>query len=196
MKRLLMGLIGVVGLAAISLAEESKPAAVQQFASIPQPSDMQPASPQGTTPQIVKAVPELRPKLSLSFLKDKPPADDIQDPYDLAKKIPIIKKIDSMIPKNFAIADHQVTLTTHEVTILHHFDNIRSKGAKKDSTVVFGYDKSNSQIQTYLEVPLFYSPDIKFRDWSPYPIGNYSMRITRDNGGDDEHYYIRAVTRF
>lgn len=146
------------------------------------------------------SVPIIRSQLNINFLRHPPIKNKINEPSDLANLIPIIRDINRLIPRRFSLADHQVTLNAHEMVIKHQFMDSKKKDAIKNSVITLGYDDVGGRnVDTYLEVPLFYSsasgPSLS--DWYRYPLGNYTMRITRSSTfSPEERLYIRAITRF
>ncbi len=166
------------------------------FAS-PQDKNSAPASAATKTVKPkAKAAPKKR-TINTSALLMPPVTYKYNEPGDLINLFPLLKQINEMIPRQFSLADHEFVLDTNRVVIRHSFyDTPRAKISSKLSVVSFTYSGNVGRaFATNLDVPLFYSSVFGFSDWSRYPLGNYTMTLSRDSFLADT-YYIRAITRF
>ena len=152
-------------------------------------------------PVVVLSTPSVRASLLLSnkgWLKPHPDVYQYNEPFDLINLIPIVRDINKIIPRQFALAEHQFTLAPRQMVIQHEFLDVRTRTAEKNSIISFSYTGVMAgQLGTSLDMPLFYSSILGFSNWSRYPMGNYTMTIDRDNPFSDERMvYIKALTRF
>ncbi len=133
-----------------------------------------------------------------SVLRPQHETNRFNEPFDLVELIPIVRDINRMIPRSFSLADHEIQLDPRYMVIQHHFLDIQARSTAKTSVITFTYfGAMGSRLSTRLDVPLFYSSVMGFSNWSRYPMGNYTMRINRDNPFSEEgSVYIRALTRF
>ena len=147
------------------------------------------------SPENIK-IPKIRVHLSINVFRRQEPQYKYNEPADLIELIPIVRDLNRLIPKRFSIVNHQITLNSNEMVIKHHYLDVRAKRTRRNSIITVTYDDEGGLYNTYLEVPLLYSPLFGFSDWSMYPVGNYTMRITRGGLFSEEKFYIRALTRF
>lgn len=142
--------------------------------------------------------PKQRLSLNKTLLLPPPPTNKYNEPADLINLVPILREINEMIPRQFALAEHQFTLDPNRLVVEHSFyDSSYSRMTQKTSIISFSYAGNlGRQFSTHLDVPLFYSSIFGFSDWSRYPLGNYTMTFSRDSFLPNETYYIRAITRF
>ncbi len=152
--------------------------------------------------QVSSATENQKPSPGRSLIKPAlfppPVVYKYNEPADLINLFPLLKEINEMIPRQFSLADHQFVLDSNRVVIRHSFyDHRRARTANQSSIVSFSYSGNvGRQFSTNLDVPLFYSSILGFSDWSYYPLGNYTMTLSRDSFFTNETYYIRAITRF
>lgn len=142
--------------------------------------------------------PNQRLSLNKTLLLPPPVTYKYNEPADLVNLVPILREINEMIPRQFALAEHQFILDPNRLVIEHTFyDSSYSRMTRKTSIISFSYAGNlGRQFSTHLDVPLFYSSIFGFSDWSRYPLGNYTMTFSRDSFLPNETYYIRAITRF
>lgn len=119
------------------------------------------------------------------------------EPADLINLVPILRDINEMIPRQFSLADHDVRLDPSRIVIQHEWMDSRIRNAEKNSVITLSYFSTGGYFGSRLDVPLFYSSQLGFSDWSRYPLGNYTMTFDRNSPFSPERaVYIRALTRF
>ena len=135
--------------------------------------------------------------LNKNILRPQKEIYKYNEPYDLIELVPILRDINRMIPRQFALAEHEIRLDARYITIQHEFLDVRTRRANKNSIISLSYSTPMGYFGSKLDVPLFYSSQLGFSDWSRYPMGNYTMTLNRDNPfGDERAVYIKALTRF
>lgn len=147
-------------------------------------------------------IPKIKPRLNTSFWKQPAVVYKYNEPADLIELVPILRDINQFIPRNFSLAEHQFILSPNQMTVQHQFLDERTKRTPKNSFISFTYDEAFGNYNTNVEVPLFYSPIVglsgmRLSDWSRYPLGNYTMKIWRNEMyNNDNRLYIKAQTKF
>ncbi len=137
-------------------------------------------------------------KINPSFLKPEPVKTKINEPSDLLNLVPFIKEINQIIPRQFSLVNHEFRLDPNQVVIKHQFLDERVRSVPKNSIISLSYyGDLGRQLETQLDVPLFYSSFYGYgiSDWNRYPVGNYTMTITQ-NRYLENRLFIRAQTRF
>lgn len=136
--------------------------------------------------------------LNKSFLKPAPVVTKYNEPWDLVELVPIVRDINRMIPRKFSLVNNDVRLDSNQMVIVHQFLDARARSAAKQSVITFSYSGPlGSRMGTRLDVPLFYSPDfLSLFNWQSYPMGNYTMTISRNNPSGEDTLFIKAQTRF
>lgn len=134
--------------------------------------------------------------LDRNFLKPVPEATRAGDPMVLLELFPWVREINRLIPRRFSLAEHDVILDPNQIVIRHQFLNTRVRQRAKNSLLTLSYSGAlGREINTRMELPLFYSPALGLSGWERYPFGNYTMTILRGSAGSEE-IYLRALTRF
>lgn len=134
--------------------------------------------------------------LDKNLLKPVPEDPRASDPMVLLELFPWVREINRWIPRRFSLAEHDVILDPNQIVIRHQFLNARARRTGKNSVLTLSYAGAlGGEMNTRLELPLFYSPALGLFGWERYPFGNYTMTILR-GGSSSKEIYLRALTRF
>ena len=134
---------------------------------------------------------------SVQFIYRPIPPDKYQEPSDLIDLVPVLRDINAMIPRRFSLFNHQVTLNSNEMVVKNYFLSEEQKRVPKNSVIFLGYDDLGERMDTYFEMPLFYSSETTLAGWTHYPLGNYSVRMMRaQEEAREDRLYLKARVRF